>query len=65
MHCHFSFPHSFTMASRAPWYAAYPTPRTAEPPYISRSELLHVLQTATLSKDVVLVDLRRTDHEVV
>jgi arsenical-resistance protein 2 len=53
-----------TSNSDPPWYAAYPIPRTS-PVSISRQELLQLLKDGNkLGKDVVLVDLRRTDFEV-
>ncbi|MCJ1397813.1 hypothetical protein MMC11_001009 [Xylographa trunciseda] len=51
------------MSAKIPWHAEYPPPRSPEPPSISRSELLNMLQTATPGNDFVLIDLRRTDHE--
>ena len=49
----------------APWYIAYPEPRTPNPPIDSRAELLKWLQEGQLpGADFILVDLRRNDHEV-
>jgi hypothetical protein len=53
------------MASEpAPWHAAYPKPKnTAET--ISHSEVLGRLNRGELpGRDILLVDLRRNDHEV-
>jgi arsenical-resistance protein 2 len=53
------------MASEpAPWHAAYPNPRST-PETISRSEVLERLKRGELpGRDILLVDLRRNDHEV-
>jgi len=63
----------FTMASTtqatatAPpsWHAAYPAPKT-EAPSITREAVLEMLRDSgnVPGKDLVLVDLRRVDHEV-
>lgn len=51
-------------AADAPWYAAYPAPKS-EAATISREEVLAMLKAAPLgSRDFVLVDLRRNDFEV-
>lgn len=53
-----------------PWHAAYPAPRNAEPLGATREEVLAMLkaqlkdQNSSCPRDFVLVDLRRTDHEV-
>jgi arsenical-resistance protein 2 len=48
----------------APWYAAYPAPKS-EVVTIPREEVLELLKTTPLEKrDFVLVDLRRNDFEV-
>jgi arsenical-resistance protein 2 len=48
----------------APWYAAYPAPKS-EVAIISREEVLEMLRTTPAEKrDFVLVDLRRNDFEV-
>ena len=48
-----------------PWHAAYPSPRNKDPDSISRAELLQRLQAGEKpGVDFLLVDLRRTDHEV-
>lgn len=44
-----------------PWHEAYPAPKSV-PPTISRAEVLGWLQEGR--KDIVLVDVRRTDREV-
>jgi hypothetical protein len=50
--------------SAAPWFSAYPAPRSVAQP-ITRSELLRWLKEGNeAERDFVLVDLRRTDHEV-
>ncbi|KAK3307857.1 Rhodanese-like domain-containing protein [Chaetomium strumarium] len=50
-------------ASEAPWYAAYPAPKS-EVATISREEVLEMLKTTPLEKrDFILVDLRRNDFE--
>jgi arsenical-resistance protein 2 len=49
--------------SAAPWYAAYPAPKS-EVGTISRDEVLGLLKAAPTDKrDFVLVDLRRNDFE--
>lgn len=51
-------------APAAPWYAAYPAPKS-KVVTISREEVLELLKTTPLEKrDFVLVDLRRNDFEV-
>jgi hypothetical protein len=48
----------------APWYAAYPAPKS-EVVTISREEVLEMLKSTPVEKrDFVLVDLRRNDFEV-
>jgi arsenical-resistance protein 2 len=48
----------------APWYAAYPAPKS-EVVTISREEVLQLLKTTPLEgRDFVLIDLRRNDFEV-
>ncbi|KAK4151152.1 Rhodanese-like domain-containing protein [Chaetomidium leptoderma] len=50
-------------AAPAPWYAAYPAPKS-EVVTISREEVLEMLKAAPVDKrDFVLVDLRRNDFE--
>ncbi|KAF7557163.1 hypothetical protein G7Z17_g870 [Cylindrodendrum hubeiense] len=48
-----------------PWYAQYPTPRESQPGGVTREELLKMLKggESGVSRDFVLVDLRRNDHE--
>lgn len=52
--------------STQPWYAAYPTPRNAQPGSLTREELLKMMKASNrvAGRDFVLVDLRRNDHEV-
>lgn len=54
------------MASEgAPWHAAYPKPKNADPEAISREEVLRRLNRGNQpDRDFLLVDLRRNDHEV-
>lgn len=48
-----------------PWHAAYPSPRTTNPQTITRATLLEKLRAGQRpGVDFLLVDLRRTDHEV-
>lgn len=48
-----------------PWQAKFPTPRTKEPNVITREELLAKLEAGEKGgRDFLLVDVRRTDHEV-
>jgi hypothetical protein len=52
-------------SNAAPWYVAYPEPRNKEPDNISRADLLQRFQAGQKSGvDFLLIDLRRTDHEV-
>lgn len=51
--------------SELPWHAAYPPPKHENPPSIRRNEVLQLFRDGkTVGKDFILVDLRRTDHEV-
>ena len=51
-------------APAAPWYAAYPAPKS-EVATISREEVLDLLKAGEAEKrEFVLVDLRRNDFEV-
>lgn len=53
------------MSGKAAWYDAYPPPQNTSPSGINRKELLALLQSGKRpGKDLLLVDLRRTDHEV-
>lgn len=53
------------MADKPSWHAAYPAPRNKQPTGISAQDLLSRLQRGEkLGVDILLVDLRRTDHEV-
>ena len=48
-----------------PWHASFPAPRQANPPAVSSAEVLEWFQAGKIpGKDFLLVDLRRTDHEV-
>lgn len=48
-----------------PWYAAYPAPRQATPPWTSRAEVLQLFRDGKQAgRDFILIDLRKTDHEV-
>jgi len=48
----------------APWYAAYPAPKS-EVVTISRDVVLEMLKSTPVEKrDFILVDLRRNDFEV-
>ena len=51
--------------SELPWHAAYPPPKNENPPSIRRNEVLQLFRDGKkVGKDFILVDLRRTDHEV-
>lgn len=53
------------MAEKPAWYEAYPEPRNQQPGAITREDLLAKLQQGQKpGVDFLLVDLRRTDHEV-
>ena len=45
-----------------PWYSKYPVARTQIPASISREYLLNMIKSG--KDDFILIDLRRTDHEV-
>lgn len=48
-----------------PWHEAYPQPRNTSPNHITREDLLSRLQTGQeAGRDLLLIDLRRNDHEV-
>jgi len=48
-----------------PWHTKYPAPRTTNPLTITREELYVIFTDDLPIKDyTVLVDVRRTDHEV-
>lgn len=48
----------------SPWHVAYPTSKTAASS-ISKEEFLQLLKSGAVpGKDILLVDLRRNDHEV-
>lgn len=46
-----------------PWYAAYP-PANSTPENITCTALLQLLKQSRDDEKFVLIDLRRTDHEV-
>ncbi|KAA6406450.1 MAG: hypothetical protein FRX48_09721 [Lasallia pustulata] len=52
-------------SAAAPWHAAYPTPRNADPATITREALLNLMtkSSGSAAKDFLLIDLRRTDNE--
>ena len=57
--------HMAETSTSAPWHAMYPSPSNKDPESISRADLLQRLQAGQKSGvDFLLVDLRRTDHEV-
>lgn len=49
-----------------PWHAAYPPPLNKTPPATTRQAALEMMKDCKniAGKDYVLIDLRRTDHEV-
>lgn len=48
-----------------PWQEKFPAPRTTEPSAITREELLARFEAGQQGgQDFLLVDVRRTDHEV-
>ncbi|KAK6337890.1 hypothetical protein TWF696_001368 [Orbilia brochopaga] len=49
----------------APWYSAYPEPKSSEPNKVTREEVLELLQKTEgpETKDFVLIDVRRNDYE--
>lgn len=49
-----------------PWHAAFPSPRKQEPGAMTRGEVLKMMKDSgsEAGKDYLLVDLRRTDHQV-
>ncbi|KIL93944.1 oxidoreductase [Fusarium avenaceum] len=50
----------------APWHAAYPSPLCETPAAMTRQEVLSMIKDSNNipGKKYVLIDLRRTDHEV-
>jgi len=53
------------MADKPAWHDAYPKPRNQTPAALERKELLARFQKGEKpGVDFLLVDLRRTDHEV-
>ena len=47
------------------WYSAYPQPRNESPKAVTRKEMLDWLKNGQKpGVDFLLIDLRRTDHEV-
>lgn len=47
----------------APWYSKYPVARTENPASITREEVLKMMNSRE-EYDFILIDLRRTDHDV-
>jgi hypothetical protein len=61
--------YSLKMASTdaaTPWHAVYPPPLNKSPAAMTRLEVLEMMKDGNnvAGKDYVLIDLRRTDHEV-
>ncbi|GAB7338242.1 hypothetical protein MBLNU457_4573t3 [Dothideomycetes sp. NU457] len=55
---------SIQNAAEKPWYAAYPESRS-QPATLSRRELRDMIHGGKVpGRDLLIVDLRRTDHEV-
>lgn len=53
------------MAEPKPWHEAYPQPRNQSPAIMDRKELLSRFEKGERAGvDFLLIDLRRTDHEV-
>jgi arsenical-resistance protein 2 len=52
-----------TTTSETPWHAVFPIPQS-QPASISAADVLSRLQSRDEpGKDILLIDLRRTDHE--
>lgn len=53
-------------APEVPWHAAFPSPKRQEPETMTRAEVLKMMKEdeSVAGKDQLLVDLRRTDHQV-
>lgn len=53
-------------APEVPWHAAFPSPKRQEPETMTRGEVLKMMKDdgSVAGKDYLLVDLRRTDHQV-
>lgn len=49
-----------------PWHAAFPSPKKQEPGAMTCGEVLKMMKDSgsEAGKDYLLVDLRRTDHQV-
>jgi arsenical-resistance protein 2 len=47
-----------------PWHAAFPAP-VSKAAFVTREETLQLFSSKTPGKDFILVDVRRTDFEVV
>lgn len=48
-----------------PWYEAYPVAKNKDPATISRADLRTLInEGGKLGNNIILVDLRRADHEV-
>ncbi|KAF1996910.1 Rhodanese-like protein [Amniculicola lignicola CBS 123094] len=53
-----------TTSTEVKWYAAYPVARTQPPAAIDRTQLLQLIkESQDDTKDFLLIDLRRVDHE--
>jgi hypothetical protein len=53
------------MSDKPAWYDSYPAPQNKTPSAIDRNDLLALLKSEKrVGKHFLLVDLRRTDHEV-
>lgn len=53
------------MTEKKAWHEAYPNPRNQSPDVLERKELLARFEKGEKpGVDFLLVDLRRTDHEV-
>jgi arsenical-resistance protein 2 len=53
------------MSSEAPWHAAFPAPKSTAPCILREEFLQWIREGKQAGKDFVLVDLRRTDYEVI
>lgn len=53
-------------ATDTPWHAGYPKPKNQSSATVTRQEILGMLCAAEKpQKNLVLIDLRRTDYEVI
>ena len=57
-------PANVQVETERPWYAAYPAPQTSAPSITRETLLSWIKDGKRPGKDLVLVDLRRTDYEV-